>query len=123
VEGREVVMRLAEQSDIMVESFRPGVVERLGIGYDAVRQRAPHVVYASISAFGQSGPFRDRPAHDLAVEAMAGVVGVTLGQDGQPAIPGLAAADMLSSLMALNGILMALLRRRETGRGDSWTWP
>ncbi len=117
-EGREVVMRLAEQSDVMVESFRPGVVQRLGIGYEAVSQRAPHVVYASISAFGQSGPYRDRPAHDLAVEAMAGAVGVTQGQDGQPAIPGIAAADMLSSLMTLNGILMALLRRRETGRGD-----
>ncbi|MGH6953227.1 MAG: CaiB/BaiF CoA transferase family protein [Alphaproteobacteria bacterium] len=117
-EGREIVMRLAERSDVIVESFRPGVVDRLGIGYEAVRRRAPHAVYASISAFGQSGPYRDRPAHDLAVEAMAGIVSVTRGQDDQPAIPGLAAADMLTSLMALNGILMALLRRRETGHGD-----
>src|SRR5262245_38021292 len=117
-EGCEVVMRLAEQSDVIVESFRPGVVDRLGIGYEAVSRRAPPIVYASVSAFGQSGPYRDRPAHDLAVEAMAGIVGVTLGQDGLPAIPGLAAADMLTSLMTLNGILMALLRRRETGHGD-----
>lgn len=118
LEGREVLMRMAERSDVIVESFRPGVVDRLGIGYEAVRRRAPHIVYASISAFGQSGPYRDRPAHDLAVEAMAGIVSVTLGPDDRPAIPGLAAADMLTSLMTLNGILMALLRRRETGGGD-----
>ncbi len=117
-EGREILMRLAERSDVIVESFRPGVVDRLGIGYEAIRTRAPHIVYASISAFGQSGPWRDRPAHDLAVEALAGIVSVTLGPDDRPAIPGLAAADMLSALMTLNGILMALLRRRETGRGD-----
>ena len=117
-EGREILMRLAERSDVIVESFRPGVVDRLGIGYAAVRERAPHLVYASISAFGQSGPYRDRPAHDLAVESMAGIVSVTQGHDNRPAIPGLAAADMLTSLMMLNGILMALLRRRETGRGD-----
>jgi crotonobetainyl-CoA:carnitine CoA-transferase CaiB-like acyl-CoA transferase len=117
-EGREILMRLAERSDVLVESFRPGVAGRLGIGYEAVRERAPHIVYASISAFGQSGPWRDRPAHDLAVEALAGIVSVTLGPDDRPAIPGLAAADMLSALMTLNGILMALLRRRDTGRGD-----
>lgn len=117
-EAREIFMRLAERSDVIVESFRPGVVDRLGLGYEAVRRRAPHIVYASISAFGQSGPYRDRPAHDLAVEAMAGILSVTRGPDDRPAIPGMAAADMLTSLMTLNGILMALLRRRETSLGD-----
>ena len=62
--GRELFLRLAETSDVVLETFRPGVVDRLGIGYDAVAARAPQVVYCSISAFGQDGPYRDRPAHD-----------------------------------------------------------
>ena len=117
-EAGEIFMRLAERADVIVESFRPGVVDRLGVGYAAVRERAPHIVYASISAFGQSGPYRQRPAHDLAVEAMAGILSVGVGADARPAIPGVAAADMLTSLMTLSGILMALLRRRDTGIGD-----
>ena len=114
----EVVMRLAETADVAVEAFRPGVAGRLGVGYRQIAARAPHIVYASISAFGQNGPYRDVATHDLAIEAMAGNLSITLGRDGAPAIPGLAAADMLSSMMALSGVLMALLRRKETGRGD-----
>jgi crotonobetainyl-CoA:carnitine CoA-transferase CaiB-like acyl-CoA transferase len=116
--GVEALMRLAEVSDVIVEAFRPGVVDRLGVGYRQVAARAPHIVYASISAFGQSGPYRDLATHDLAIEAMAGVLSITRGQDGKPAIPGLPAADMLSSMITLSGVLMALLRRKETGRGD-----
>lgn len=117
-EGREVFMRLAETADVIVETFRPGVVDRLGIGYDAVAARAPGIVYCGISAFGQDGPYRDRPAHDLSVGALAGTVALSLGADGTPNMPGLPPADMGGSLMALSGILMALLRRVETGRGD-----
>lgn len=117
-DGREALMRLAEASDVVVEAFRPGVAERLGIGYADIAARAPHIVYASISAFGRSGPYRDLATHDLAIEAMAGVLSLTRGRDGKPAIPGIPAADMLSSMMALSGVLMALLRREETGRGD-----
>ncbi len=114
----EVVMRLAETADVAVEAFRPGVADRLGVGYRQIAVRAPHIVYASISAFGQNGPYRDVATHDLAIEAMAGNLSITRGRDGAPAIPGLAAADMLSSMMALSGVLMALLRRKDTGRGD-----
>lgn len=116
--GVEALMRLAEISDVIVEAFRPGVADRLGVGYRQVAARAPHIVYASISAFGQSGPYRELATHDLPIEAMAGVLSLTRGQDGKPAIPGLPAADMLSSMIALSGVLMALLRRKETGRGD-----
>lgn len=116
--AREVVLRLAETADVVVETFRPGVAERLGVGYRQIAARAPRVVYASISAFGQTGPYRDIAAHDLAIEAMAGVLSITRGRDGAPAIPGLAGADMLASMMALSGVLMALLRRGQTGRGD-----
>ncbi len=116
--GVEVLMRLAEKSDVLVEAFRPGVAQRLGIGYAAVAARAPRIVYASIAAFGQSGPYRDIAAHDLATEAMTGVLSLNRGADGRPALPALANADMLASMMTLSGILMALLRRKDTGKGD-----
>lgn len=116
--GVDVLMRLAEKSDVLIESFRPGVAQRLGIGYEQVSKRAPRIVYASIAAFGQSGPYRDIAAHDLATEAMTGVLSLNRGGDGKPAIPALANADMLASMMTLSGVLMALLRRKETGRGD-----
>jgi len=116
--GVEVLLRLAEKSDVFVEAFRPGVVDRLGIGYKTVAGRAPHVVYASISAFGQSGPYSGLATHDLGTEAMAGVLSLNRGADGRPAIPGIANADMLSSMMCLSGVLMALYRRKETGKGD-----
>lgn len=117
-QGREILYRLAEQSDVLIEAFRPGVAARLGVDYESIRARAPEIVYCSISAFGQSGPYAARPAHDLATEALAGILSVTLGPDGRPAMPGIANADILSSMMALSAVLMALLRRHETGRGD-----
>jgi crotonobetainyl-CoA:carnitine CoA-transferase CaiB-like acyl-CoA transferase len=117
-EGRAILLDLAAGADVLVESFRPGVVDRLGIGYAALSERAPQLVYCSISAFGQTGRYRDRPAHDLAVQSLAGLVSVNLGPDDRPAMPGVPAADMAGSLMALSGILMALLRRTVTGRGD-----
>ena len=117
-EGVEVLMRLAEKSDVLIEAFRPGVVDRLRIGYAQVAARAPRIVYASIAAFGQSGPYRDLAAHDLATEAMTGVLSLSRGADGRPALPAIASADMLASMMTLSGVLMALYRRKETGRGD-----
>ena len=116
--GREILLKLAETADVLVESFRPGVVERLGIGYAAVKRRAPRLVYCSISAFGQDGPLRDKPAHDLAVQALGGTASLALGADGQPAAPNLPAADATASMVALAGVLMALYRRERTGRGD-----
>jgi crotonobetainyl-CoA:carnitine CoA-transferase CaiB-like acyl-CoA transferase len=117
-EAVEALLRLAATADVFVETFRPGVVDRLGVGYRAVAARNPRIVYASISAYGQSGPYARKPAHDLAVEAMSGVLSVNLGWDDRPWNPGLQAADMLASNIALAGVLMALLRRERTGRGD-----
>ena len=117
--GVQAFLRLAAAADVVIEAFRPGVVDRLGVGPAAVRALNPRVVYCSISAFGQTGPLARRVAHDLSVQAESGVVGLTRGADGQPAIPGLPAADMAASLMALSGILMALLRREKTGLGDT----
>ena len=115
---REALLKLCDTADVFVESFRPGVVERLGVGYEALRARNPRLVYCSISAFGQQGRMRERPAHDLAVEALSGILSIGLGQDGKPAIPALPLADLLASLHGLAGVLMALLRREKTGKGD-----
>lgn len=117
-EGREALLKLCDTADVFVEAFRPGVVDRLGIGYDVLSERNPGIVYCSLSAFGQDGPMRDKPAHDLAVQAMAGTLSINLGQDGKPALTGVASADATASLMGLAGVLMALLRREKTGKGD-----
>ena len=117
-EGLEAALRLAESCDVMIEAFRPGVVDRLGVGYDAVAKRNPSIVYASLSAFGQDGPYAKKPAHDMATQAYAGILSVNIGFDDKPAIPGLANADMLTSMMGLSAVLMALYRRRDTGKGD-----
>jgi crotonobetainyl-CoA:carnitine CoA-transferase CaiB-like acyl-CoA transferase len=116
--GVEAVLRLAETCDVIVETFRPGVADRLGVGYRMVAERAPRIVYASISSFGQNGPYRDIASHDLTIEAACGALSITRGRDGAPAIPGVPAADILSATTALSGILMALFRRQKTGQGD-----
>ena len=117
-EGREFFLCLAESADVVLETFRPGVVGRLGIDYDSVKVRAPQIVYCSISAFGQDGPYRDRPAHDLSVCALAGVASLSTDPSGQPNMPCMPPSDMSGSLMAFGGILMALLGRTKTGKGD-----
>ena len=114
----EAFLQLAAQADVIVESFRPGVVDRLGVGYEQVRAVNPRIVYCSISAFGQTGPNTLKPAHDLSVQAETGLVSLNEDADGRPAMPNMPSADALSSLMAMNGILMALLRRTQTGLGD-----
>ncbi|MGN6147818.1 MAG: CaiB/BaiF CoA transferase family protein [Rhizomicrobium sp.] len=112
-------LKLAEEADVIVEAFRPGVVKRLGVDYDAVAARNPRIVYCSISAFGQQGPWRDKPSHDLGVQALAGTLDLSRGfSDNKPNMPNLVAADMASSLTALSAILMALLARERTGKGD-----
>jgi crotonobetainyl-CoA:carnitine CoA-transferase CaiB-like acyl-CoA transferase len=116
--GRDTLLRLCDSADVFVESFRPGVMARLGLDYDTLAARNPRLVYCSISAFGQDGPYRDLPAHDLATMAVAGALSVTRGRDGAPALPGVATADIVSSLHALSGVVMALFRRETTGRGD-----
>lgn len=115
---RDALLRVCESADVFVESFRPGVMARLGLDYDILRARNPGIVYCSISAFGQHGRWRDRPAHDLATEAMAGASSITTGEDGKPAIPGIAIADILGGLQGLAGVMMALYRRQTTGQGD-----
>ncbi len=116
--GKALLLKLLEKADVLVEGFRPGVMKRLGLDYDSVRVHAPQLVYCSISAFGQTGRYCDHPAHDMAVQALAGTLDFNRGRDGAPTNPGLPAADITSSMFALTGVLMALLKQRQTGQGD-----
>ncbi|MGE0625866.1 MAG: CaiB/BaiF CoA transferase family protein [Pseudomonadales bacterium] len=116
--GREIFQALARTADVIVESFRPGVVKRLGVDYETIAALNPRIVYASISAYGQTGPLAGDPAHDLAVEAMCGLLSNNVDAHGTPVMPAMPAGDMLAATLTLVGILMALYRRAETGRGD-----
>ncbi len=115
--GKETLTQLCREADVFVEGFRPGVVERLGFNYASVRAIKPDIVYCSISAFGQESTLAHHPAHDIAVQALAGFLSVNDGPDGTPVVPGAPSADMAAGLTALSGVLMALLGRERTGEG------
>lgn len=116
--GKARLWALIDSADVFVEGFRPGVMARLGFDYPAVAARNPRVVYCSISAFGQTGALAHHPAHDMAVQALAGFLSVNDGADGHPVVPGAPSADMAAGLTALSAVLMALLGRERSGRGD-----
>lgn len=116
--GREVLHRLLERADVLVENFRPGVMERLGLDYPRLQDRYPHLVYCSISGFGQSGPYREKPAYDLILQGMGGIMGITGEEGGPPVKVGVAVADICAGMFAAFGILAALRVRERTGRGQ-----
>lgn len=116
-EGKARLTELIRNADVFVEGFRPGVMARLGFGYDSVKALRPDIVYCSITAFGQQGELSDHPAHDMAVQAMAGFLSVNDGPDGTPVVPGVASSDMAAGLTALSATLMALFGRERTGEG------
>ncbi|MBL0925965.1 MAG: CoA transferase, partial [Sphingomonadaceae bacterium] len=107
-----------EGADVFVEGFRPSVMQRLGFDYGAVASRNPRIVYCSISAFGQTGAMAHHPAHDMATQALAGFLSVNDGSDGTPVVPGTPSADMAAGLTGLSAVLMALIGRGRTGKGD-----
>src|SRR5436190_15198962 len=118
-EGVAIFKKLARDADIIVENYRPGVKERLGIDYKAIRQINPRLIYGSISGFGQSGPYRDRPGVDQIAQGMGGLMSIT-GIPGQgPARVGIPIADLCAGILLAQGILVALLQRDVTGEG---TW-
>lgn len=114
----EALLRLAAGCDAVLESFRPGVADRLGVGYEAMRARDPRLVYAAISAFGQDGPWRDLPGVDGVVQAMSGLMSVTGTAHGPPVKVGVPAGDMLGGIFASQAVLAALLARERTGTGQ-----
>ncbi len=117
-EGRAILKRFAEKADVLVENFRPDVKHRLGIDYDSMAAINPRLVYASISGFGQDGPYKDRPGFDQIAQGMGGLMSIT-GQPGQgPMRVGIPIADLTAGIYCSFGILVALLAREETGRGQ-----
>ena len=116
--GRAVLERLLDRADVLVENFRPGAMERLGLGYAAVAARWPRLVYCSISGFGQTGPRRDQPGYDAVVQAEGGLMSITGEADGPAFRLGVAIADIVSGMFAAQGIALALLARARTGRGQ-----
>ena len=116
--AKKVVFDLAKVSDVLVENFRPGVMERLGFGYDAIRQVNPGIIYASLSGFGQQGPYAQRPAFDMIAQGMGGVMSIT-GEPGRPpARPGYSMGDIGASLFTCIAVLAALHERNKSGQGQ-----
>jgi crotonobetainyl-CoA:carnitine CoA-transferase CaiB-like acyl-CoA transferase len=118
-QGKEICLRLAERADILIEQFRPGVVERLGVDYTSVQKRNPRIIYCSITGFGQTGPYRDRVGHDVNYLGISGVLDLIGEPDRPPSIPGVQIADIAGGGMnAAIGILLALQARERTGNGQ-----
>jgi crotonobetainyl-CoA:carnitine CoA-transferase CaiB-like acyl-CoA transferase len=116
--GREVFYQLAKTADVVIENYRPGVAARLGIDYATLRAINPRIIYASISGFGQTGPWSLRPGFDLIAQAMSGIMSITGDPGGPPAKSGVPVADIGAALFALYGILSAYIGRLETGAGQ-----
>lgn len=115
---RAIFERLLQRADVLVENYRPGVLDRLGYGYEQLRKRHPRLVLASISGFGQTGPYRDRAAYDVVVQAMSGMMSITGHESGLPTRAGSSIGDLSAGLFACNGIQAALLQRARTGQGS-----
>ena len=116
--GREVLLKLAETADVLIENFRPGTMQKLGLDYEAVKVRNPRIVMCSVSGFGQSGPYAHRPALDVIVQGMGGMLSIT-GEPGRgPVRPGASIGDITSALFATIAIQSALLERHNSGEGQ-----
>ncbi|MCA9830840.1 MAG: CaiB/BaiF CoA-transferase family protein [Dehalococcoidia bacterium] len=117
-EGRDLFLRLAEKVDVVMENFTPGTMDRLGIGWEALSKTNPSLIMASTSGFGQTGPYRDRPALDIIVQAMGGVMSITGELGGRPVRPGVSFGDVVAGLYTAIGILAALQERNKSGLGQ-----
>jgi crotonobetainyl-CoA:carnitine CoA-transferase CaiB-like acyl-CoA transferase len=116
--GKEIFLKLVKQYDVVLESFRPGVMDRLGLGYEVLRKENPGIVYCALSGYGQDGPYRDLVGHDINYIALGGILSSTGTEEGKPTIPSIQIADIgVGSLMSSIGILSALMHQRATGKG------
>jgi crotonobetainyl-CoA:carnitine CoA-transferase CaiB-like acyl-CoA transferase len=116
--GQEVLRKLIARSDVLVENFRPGTLDRLGFGYASLAKRRPRLIYCSISGFGESGPEAGRAGYDLIVQAESGIMDLTGFADGPPVKVGTSIADLVAGMSAAHGITLALYTRRRTRRGQ-----
>jgi crotonobetainyl-CoA:carnitine CoA-transferase CaiB-like acyl-CoA transferase len=117
-EGIGIIKSLAQKSDVFLENFTPGTTEGLGVGYEAIREINPGIIYCSITGFGPDGPYRNRAGYDLAVSALGGLMGITGEPDGPPVKVGVAITDVTTGISAQGAICAALYAREKTGRGQ-----
>lgn len=117
-EGKELFFKLAEKADVVLENFRPGALEKLGLGYDTVKARNPGIIYTSVSGFGQDGPYRDRAAMDLIVQAESGMISITGEEGGSGVRCGVSIADLTAGMYAAYGTMLALRVKEKTGQGQ-----
>lgn len=118
-EGKEIFKKMAAEADVILESFRPGVMDRLGIGYEEISKINEGIVYCSLTGYGQTGPYRNLPGHDINYIGYSGILGLIGEKDGKPVVPGVQIADLGGgALMALSGICMALFHKQRTGKGQ-----
>jgi crotonobetainyl-CoA:carnitine CoA-transferase CaiB-like acyl-CoA transferase len=117
-EGRDVLRRLVTRADVLVENFRPGTLQPLGLDYESLAADHPRLIYVSISGFGQTGPRRAEPGYDAVIQAEGGLMSLTGLTEGDAFRPGIAVADLASGLLAVQGMLLALVARGRTGRGQ-----
>ena len=117
--GKEIFKRLAASHDVIIESFRPGVMGRLGLGYEEIRKVTPDIIYCSATGYGQTGPYRDRPGHDINYLGISGILAVTGEHTGRPVIPGIPLGDMAGGgIFTALAVLAALLGKARTGKGQ-----
>ena len=116
-EGKEIFLKMAGEADVVIENFRPGVMDRLELGYERLKDLNPRLIYCGISAFGQSGPYRERPGFDTLGQCLSGLLSQIIDPKA-PAPPGLAFSDHLGGLFACYGILIALMAREKSGKGQ-----
>lgn len=114
----EIFRKLAAKADVVVENFRPGTMEKLGIGYEELKKLNPDLIYAACSGFGHSGPYSERPAYDSIIQAMSGLMSITGHPDGVPTRVGASIADIITGMYTAYGILVALHYRQKTGAGQ-----
>jgi len=117
-EGQDVVKKLLESADVLIENFKPGGLKKFGLGYDDLKDKYPHLIYCSISGFGHTGPYSSRPAYDMLMQAMGGSMSLTGEPDGAPMKTGLSLFDLTSGLHGVIGILAALNNKHQTGLGQ-----
>ncbi|MFZ7134427.1 MAG: CaiB/BaiF CoA transferase family protein [Eubacteriales bacterium] len=116
-EGKKILKDLLKDADVIVENYRPGTMEKLGLGYDVLKEINPKLIYAASSGFGHTGPYSKRPAYDGVIQAMGGIMSITGPKGGEPTRVGPSVADIFSGLFTAIGILAAVNERRETGKG------
>jgi len=114
----DLFKELVKQADVVVENYRPGTMEKFGLGYEELKKINPKLIYAACSGFGHSGPYQDKPAYDIIVQAMGGIMSITGAEDGEPTRVGASIGDIIAGMFTAYGVLLAMFHRERTGEGQ-----